>query len=277
MKLGLSTWSLLGLDVQSAVRVIGDAGAECVELWGEAPHAYPGTFDEMALRDALSAYDMKVTLHAPFTDLNPASPEPLVRGAVEKVLQSFVELSASLGAAMVTVHPGSVHNSQLVGASAAAAAETLKGMVSAADGRLSVNLENQASGTSPYSYPLASTVASLEELLSLLPGAGLTLDTGHAHASALNPLGVVDRLGTRLKEVHLSDNSGRTDEHLIPGRGTASLDRLIERVSQSDAFVCLELNPHVYGKEEVVAGYEEVRGKMTSGAAGAVMPKPGNI
>jgi hypothetical protein len=29
------------MDVESAVRAIGDAGFEYVELWGEVPHAYP--------------------------------------------------------------------------------------------------------------------------------------------------------------------------------------------------------------------------------------------
>ena len=40
MKLGVSTWSLLKKDVYSAVKTIGDAGFEYIELWGEVPHAY---------------------------------------------------------------------------------------------------------------------------------------------------------------------------------------------------------------------------------------------
>jgi sugar phosphate isomerase/epimerase len=263
MKLGLSTWSLLGLDLPGAVKTIGDARIGYIELWGEFPHAYPGSADVAALKDVLSSYAMTVTAHAPFTDLNPASPEPLVRGAVEKVLQSFVDMCAKLGVVMVTVHPGSVHNRALVEGSASASVATLRKVVEAADGRLSVNVENQAAGTSPYHYPLATTADSLEALLVELGDAKCTLDTGHAHASGLNPLGMAERLGGRVAEVHLSDNSGKADEHLIPGRGNAPLDRLMGRVSQTDALVCLELNPHVYDSDQVIAGFEEAKGRYS--------------
>jgi sugar phosphate isomerase/epimerase len=109
MKIGISTWSLLGLDVFAAVRAVGDAGFDYIELWGEVPHAHPDWVDRGKLRDVLSAYSMDLTMHAPFTDLNPATPFQPVRAAVEKTLEDFVKFSEHLGARMVTVHPGSVH------------------------------------------------------------------------------------------------------------------------------------------------------------------------
>ncbi|HKT22937.1 MAG TPA: TIM barrel protein, partial [Nitrososphaerales archaeon] len=122
MKLGLSTWSFLDQDVYSAVETIGNAGIEYVELWGEFPHAYPGWANKKRLLDTLSVYDMTLSVHAPFTDLNPAAPDDQVRKVVGKVLAQFVEFSADLGASMVTVHAGSVHNQLLVGKSEASSA-----------------------------------------------------------------------------------------------------------------------------------------------------------
>ncbi|MDG7011158.1 MAG: sugar phosphate isomerase/epimerase [Nitrososphaerota archaeon] len=259
MKLGVSTWSLLGMDVYSAVKVIGDAGIEYVELWGELPHAYPGWADKKLLWDALSPYGMTVTVHAPFTDLNPAAPDAGVRAAIAKALVAFVEFSASLGASMVTVHPGSVHNEKLVAGSAAAAAGTIQEMLTAAGGRLTVNVENQTKSAGRYHYPLGSTPESLEDLLGRLEGARGTVDTGHAHASGIDPMRMLDRLGPKLAEVHLSDNSGTLDDHLIPGRGNAPLNEFMRRLAKSDTLVCLELNPHVYSREEVLAGVESTR------------------
>ncbi|MDG6985338.1 MAG: sugar phosphate isomerase/epimerase [Nitrososphaerota archaeon] len=255
MKLGLSTWSLLGIDVYSAVRVIGDAGIEYVELWGELPHAYPQWVDERRLRDVLSSYGMALTMHAPFTDLNPAAPDQGVRAAVQKALTGFVDFSASLGASIVTAHPGSVHNEQLVAGSAKSSLETISKMVKAADGRLTINIENQARSSSPYHHPLGSSSASMLSLLAGAEGTGCTLDTGHAHASGIEPAGMQSELGDRVAEIHLSDNGGSSDDHLIPGEGSAPLRRVLERAAASEALVCLELNPHLYGVEQVLEGF----------------------
>jgi sugar phosphate isomerase/epimerase len=259
LKLGISTWSLLELDVYSAVKAIGDTGVEYVELWGEVPHAYPDWVDKNRLRDTLSTYDMIVTMHAPFTDLNPASPFQPVKEAVEKTLEGFVEFSAFLGATMVTVHSGSVHNEGLVQGSMESSVATLLKMVKVAEGRLSINVENQTKSASKYHFPLASTIESLEQILASVRGSRCTLDTGHAHVNGQDPFAIAERLGDKLAEVHWSDNTGLSDDHLIPGRGTISFRSLLERLSASDALVCLELNPHKYTKDQVLGSMGEVR------------------
>jgi len=252
LKIGLSTWSLLGLDVASSVRAIGDAGFDYVELWGDAPHALLGWVDEHALREALSSYQMTITMHAPFTDLNPANPFQPVRSAVERALEEFVRFGDSLGAKVITVHPGSVHNEAMVPASAASAASILRAMVRVADGRLAISVENQTRSKSRYYYPLGSTADSLRELLEAVEGLRFTLDTGHAHASSQVLADFIQMAGHRLVEVHLSDNTGARDAHLVPGEGTANLMELMEKLSGSEVLVCLELNPHLYAPQQVL-------------------------
>jgi sugar phosphate isomerase/epimerase len=252
MKLGVSTWSLLGLDVVGAVRAIGDAGFDYIELWGEVPHAYPDWVDGAKLRDALASYRMALTMHAPFTDLNPASPFEPVKAAVERTLERFVDFSAGLDARIVTFHPGSVHSQLMVPQAAQSAVSTLKKMVRAADGRLRVNVENQTKGRSKYHLPLASTTESLEFILGQEKMLTLTLDTGHAHANGQDLSDMMRRAGSRLTEVHLHDNAGESDEHRIPGEGSASLGPLLKALHGSDTFVCLELDPYRYSPEEAI-------------------------
>ena len=253
MKIGLSTWSLLGLDVASAVRAIGDAGFDYVELWGDAPHALPGWVDKHALSEALSSYQMTITMHAPFTDLNPANPFQPVRSAVERTLEEFVGFGYSLGAKVITVHPGSVHNEAMVPASMANVTSILRTMVKAADGRIAISVENQTKSKSKYRYPLGSTTDSLRTLMEAVEGLRFTLDTGHAHASAQVSDDFVQIAGPRLIEVHLSDNTGASDAHLVPGEGTANLTRLMGMLAGSEVLVCLELNPHIYAPQQVLA------------------------
>ncbi len=254
MKVGLSTWSLLGMSLTSAVELIGESGFDYVELWGEVPHAYPDWMDKRALKDSLSSYDFTLTMHAPFTDLNPATPFQPVRGAVERSLVAFVELARELGASVVTLHPGSVHNEAMVPRSSKDADAMIHALVQAADGQVKLSIENQSKGRSRYSYPVGSTVESVELLLASNPGAAFTLDTGHAHSSGLDPKAFSERFKERMVEIHLSDNAGAKDEHLFPGEGTANLKGVIDAAKGTDVLICLEINPFVYATQDVIKG-----------------------
>jgi sugar phosphate isomerase/epimerase len=266
MKLGLSTWSLLHQDVYSAVRMIGDAGFEYIELWGEVPHAFLGWVDRRRLQDSLSSYSMLLTTHAPFTELNPSSPFQPVRAAVERTLDDFISFSADLGAKMVTVHPGSVHSEELVPQAVHSSIATLRRMIRTAGGRLSVNVENMTGSHGAYHFPLASTTESLELILAEVEGLRLTLDTGHAHVNGQSPLDLAVRFQSKLSEVHLSDNSGGVDRHLFPGEGDAQLDELLWRLNPGNTPVCLEVDPYHYTAEEVLARsirWKDVRGELS--------------
>jgi len=259
VKVGVSTWSLLNVELNSAVRAIGDAGFEYIELWGEVPHAYHDRTDRKRLKDTLSTYNLTTTLHAPFTDLNLATPFQHVKGAVAKTLGEFVRFGVDLGVSMITAHPGSVHNEGLVPESTENAVRILREMVKESGGRLTICIENQAHSTSKYHFPLASTIESLELMLAEVEGSRFTLDTGHAHVNGLDPLSLVERVGPKLAEIHLSDNAGTADDHLVPSEGTAPLSRFLDKVSGADVLLCLELNPHRYSQDLVISAASEVK------------------
>ena len=245
MKVGLSTWSLLGVDVYSAVKAIGESGLEYIELWGEIPHAYPDWIDKAKLKDSLSPYNMTVTMHAPFTDLNIATRFEPVRGAVERALLDSMKLADYVGVQIATFHPGGVHNQALVPRSVDDSASLVRSLIKQTGGRPIINVENQTMSHSKYYYPVGSTEESVWELLEKTE-AGFTLDTGHAHASGIAPMKLMDLVGRRLTEVHLSDNSGEADEHLVPGAGSAELSDLLKRIAPTDVLVCLEVDPYTY-------------------------------
>jgi sugar phosphate isomerase/epimerase len=70
--------------------------------------------------------------------------------------------------------------------------------------------------------------------------------------NGLDPLSLFERERTRLTEVHLSDNGGASDDHLVPGEGTAPLKGLLDELADSDLLVCLELDPHRYSSAEAL-------------------------
>jgi sugar phosphate isomerase/epimerase len=87
------------------------------------------------------------------------------------------------------------------------------------------------------------------------------LDTGHAHVNGMAPQALASRAGRRLTEVHLSDNSGASDDHLIPGEGNARLDGFVDSLRGTNVLVCLEIDPHRYAPEQVLAWSRDFAGR----------------
>ena len=52
------------------------------------------------------------------------------------------------------------------------------------------------------------------------PYANTTIDLSHAAIAHSDPVEMAERLGGRLRHIHLTDGTGSAkDEHLVPGRG----------------------------------------------------------
>ena len=249
------------------MKAIGDSGLEYIELWGEIPHTYPDWVDKVKLKDSLSPYDMTITMHAPFTDLNLATPFEPIKSAVEKALLSSLKLAEFVGVEIATFHPGGVHNQALISRSIDDSSSMVRSLMKLTGGRPAINVENQTASHSRYHYPIGSSEESVRYLLEMT-GAGFTLDTGHAHASGLNSLTLLDLAGSKLNEVHLSDNSGQADEHLVPGAGSAELTELLRRLAPTDVLVCLEVDPYTYPPGPAVEAALKFRSDTASMAKG---------
>ena len=66
------------------------------------------------------------------------------------------------------------------------------------------------------------------------PYANTTIDLSHAAIAKSDPVAMAQRLGDRLRHVHLTDGSGSAkDEHLVPGRGSIGADAFLGHVAAS--------------------------------------------
>lgn len=77
------------------------------------------------------------------------------------------------------------------------------------------------------------------------PYANATVDLSHAAIARQDPVAMAERLGPRLRHVHLTDGTGSAkDEHLVPGRGTVGAETFLHHLARSgfDGEVVLEIN-----------------------------------
>ena len=95
--------------------------------------------------------------------------------------------------------------------------------------------------------------ASRREMEVYVPGwdpsredyANTTIDLSHSSVSRSDPVAMAQRLGDRLRHIHMTDGTGSAkDEHLVPGRGTQPVVELLEHLAGVDfgGHIVLEIN-----------------------------------
>ena len=64
------------------------------------------------------------------------------------------------------------------------------------------------------------------------PYANTTIDLSHAAIARSDPVAMAQRLGERLRHIHLTDGTGSAkDEHLVPGRGTTGAEAFLRHLA----------------------------------------------
>ena len=95
--------------------------------------------------------------------------------------------------------------------------------------------------------------ASRREMQVYVPGwdpseqdyANTTIDLSHSAVSRSDPVAMAQRLGDRLRHIHMTDGTGSAkDEHLVPGRGTQPVADLLEHLARVDfaGHIVVEIN-----------------------------------
>ena len=163
-----------------------------------------------------------VTFHGPFMDLRPGAIDPKIRQASLERFRRLFEIAASFRPQSIVLHP-SYDEKYYVSSGRkwlGNSIDTWMQLVPLAEGLdTRIALENVYEADPGY----------LGLLLDALPRerVGFCFDTGHFNVFSGVPLEAwMDRLGSRLIEIHLHDNQGGLDEHLPVGEGTFPFVRL---------------------------------------------------
>jgi sugar phosphate isomerase/epimerase len=75
--------------------------------------------------------------------------------------------------------------------------------------------------------------------------ANACVDLSHASIARADPVAMAERLGERLRHIHLTDGSGSAkDEHLVPGRGSVGADAFLAHAARAgfSGDVVVEIN-----------------------------------
>jgi len=251
MKMASVTSLLKYYPLPAALKTIADAGYEGVELWGGFPHAWSEDFydgdvlDKAAIgrcvgliRDSgleLVSYLPEQCFYPVNFLVDDAPPFEASRLA-ERSLRYFeraIDVAAALGSPYMALTTPFWGWERQDGAFVHTRVKRLDRVI-AAFGRLASHAERVGVVliVEPLTHLETTAVETLDDSVAMLDGVGskhlqMMLDTGHANVTA-RQLGEdpaayfrrnVEVLSDRLRHVHLSDNFGDLDAHLLPGEG----------------------------------------------------------
>jgi sugar phosphate isomerase/epimerase len=107
----------------------------------------------------------------------------------------------------------------------------------AALGALTAHLDGTGTAICLENVSAAPRLADLLLILDAVrsPNLGLCLDTGHLNLADGDQAAFIRGAGTHLKALHIADNEGQTDQHLMPyGRGTVDWPTVVDELKHQE-------------------------------------------
>jgi sugar phosphate isomerase/epimerase len=205
--------------VEELLAYLTGLGLDHLELKREYVHAPPEAPPPAELGELVDAYDVTLTLHAPFRDWNLGSFNDASREAAVRQVRDTLDDAATAGAGAVVVHGGSVprrYPDRVAEKSRRNAVRSLAECAAhAADVGVPLCLENQprSSETRRYTTSPGDLAATLEAVDADPDALRVTLDVGHARVNGYDWRAFADRFGDRVEVLHLHDNDGTADDH----------------------------------------------------------------
>ncbi|MGC8998716.1 MAG: sugar phosphate isomerase/epimerase family protein [Candidatus Bathyarchaeia archaeon] len=237
-EIGVSTLHLLSQPFDKITRQIPNLDVSHVEVVDDGLHAL-NKRRIVALKDIGKSYNIKFSVHAPFADINIASPSHCVLKAMLKRLENSIQLSSQLEARVWVFHPGLKTGISMFypGEDWNQNRKTSQFLYKAAeDYGLKIAIENV-----PEPYPfLLKGVKDFERFYSeVSEPVGLALDIGHSNINGQTEQ-FLKKFEDKIVHIHAHDNDGRDDSHLGIGDGTVNWYRfasLLREISYNKVVV----------------------------------------
>ena len=247
MKFSQSSFVYFNYPLQEAIGHLHQYGYQGVEVWGGRPHLYrhdlDGQLDEIVA--LLDRFEMVVPNFIPAQFRYPSilcSLNETIRRDSVQYIQDAVDNALRLRAPSVSLCPGMTLFGEDLGRGWGQLRQSIVELLDYTEGTgLVLLLEPAHKAESTLILTVADGLRMIEEVGS--ERLGILLDTGHANVNGENLAKVFASLRDVPFHVHIDDNHGDSDAHLIPGDGKidfAPFARALQRVNYQ-GFVSAEL------------------------------------
>ncbi len=237
IRLSLSSFIYVNYPLDIAIQQISKAGYDGIDFWGGRPHAYRKDLNEAdieKIKDLLGELQLGVASFIPAQFRYPTclcSGSEFIRQESIEYIKDSIQTAAALGSPVVSVCPG--HS--LFGQSKSAAWDSLRRSLDeicrfASSFPVRIAIEP----ADIYETDLINTGTDAMRMIDQLGYAnlGLVLDTGHSHIVGEETAQAMAMAQDRLFHVHVDDNNGLRDQHLVPGLGSFDFPPFLEALDK---------------------------------------------
>jgi sugar phosphate isomerase/epimerase len=231
-KIGVSMLYSLSGSFNRMLKRLDSTGTKCIEILDDGVHELDKNRVSL-LKELAKSYDLEYTVHAPFADINLASPSRTMLEASLKRLTKSLYYTHVLDAKLWVLHPGAKTGiSQFYpGAEWKQNIQSIEELYAEAE-QLGVNvaIENLPA---KYWFVMSSPEDFHKFYKETSLPIGIVLDIGHAHLeNQIQPF--FNQLADKIVHIHASDNKGVEDEHLGVGHGTINYDKFALALKKID-------------------------------------------
>lgn len=198
-------------------------------------------------------YDLPLQVHAPYVNVRLADLNPRIREASVRSVKDGIDLARQVDARIVTIHLGNTTKRRLKQVHANVRKALLNSIVTLAEYAeqhdVTIGIENvPADDKSAWEEALGK---SPEEIINIVKevaskNVGVTLDMGHANTMG-DPANFAVELAPYVVNVHLHDNDGSGDQHLVIGQGNIDFLkalRILEKSGYAGSLVLEYYDPY---------------------------------
>lgn len=247
MEFGLFTCGYQHLPLETAFYDAKAFGYDYIELWGGRPHAFASDLlagDASKIRDLIQKYQMPVYIYTPEHN---AYPYNYMLGTERQWEESMNYLSSAFRAASDI---GAQYTLVSIGHGGSATPNQRKQRLERSLYRLCAAAEEAGQTIlletlTPYESNTCTRLEDLREILDKIDSPALLgmCDVVPPFVQKEDPVDYARVLGKRMGHLHLVDNDGQSDSHLLPGDGIMPLRKIIRELREAgyDGMATIEL------------------------------------
>lgn len=232
VKIGLSTLFCLGQPFSTMIKHLRKLDVRYVEIVDEGLHALNHKRAEILKRLA-RLHGFEYTVHAPFADINIASPNRVLRKAMLKRLEKSILCARELNCKVCVFHSGlkTGLSSFYPGEDWKQNLESVRNLLNfSREQGVEIALENCPE---PYPFLLKSVKDFSRFYRELKDDVGLVFDIGHANLNS-QIKEFLDCFSDKIVHMHAHDNRGKSDAHLGVGCGSISWASVVKAIKGID-------------------------------------------
>jgi len=229
-KIGVSMLYCLGEPFNRMVKRLDSMNTRTIEIVDDGFHELDKK-RVATLKEAARSYSLEYSLHAPFADINIASPsKPILNTAMKRLKQSIANANA-MDAKVWVFHPGAKTGicQFYPGAEWKQNKLSIQELYKTSEEYgVNIALENLPG---KYWFLMSSPEEFTRFYRETSLPIGIVMDIGHANlAGQIEPF--FNMLSDKITHIHASDNDGSDDQHLGIGKGKIDYDWIAQTLKK---------------------------------------------